>query len=89
MFSANIELPFQMMLLSMEAHAVIRLRVNKIASGGPAAVTEMHSMLAEKVSALAEAAGTILGGGSVQNVIRGYRSRVQANEVRLLGSDAR
>ena len=85
MLLATIELPFQMLLLGMEAHAVIGLRMSKIARGGPGAATEMHRMVAEKIAALTEAAGTILGGGSVQTVIRGYRSHVQANEIRLLG----
>jgi hypothetical protein len=48
-----------------------------------------HRSIAEKVSALAEAAGTVLGGGSVQTVIGSYRFHLQANEVRLLGPDAR
>jgi hypothetical protein len=85
MFLASIETPLQMMLLTMEAHAVIGLRMSKIANGGPGAATEMHRMVAEKISALAEAAGTIFGGGSAQTVIRRYRSHVRANEVRLLG----
>ena len=89
MFLATIDMPLQMMLLTMEAHAVIGLRLSKIATGGPGAAKETHRMVAEKVSALAEAAGTILGGGSVQTVIRRYRSHVQANEVRLRGSGAR
>jgi hypothetical protein len=86
MFLAVLELPFQMMLLGMEAHAVIGLRLSKLAAGGPAAVLEAHQMIAEKVSATAEAAGTLMTGGSVHTVVRRYRSHVQANEARLLGS---
>jgi hypothetical protein len=86
MFLATIEMPLQIVLLAMEAHAVIGLRLSKIATGGPGAAKETHRMVAEKVSALAEAAGTILGGGSAQTMIRRYRYHVQANEVRLLGT---
>jgi hypothetical protein len=89
MFLATIDIPLQMMLLTMEAHSVIGLRLIKIATGGPGAAKETHRMVAEKVSALAEAAGTILGGGSIQTVIGRYRSHVQANEVRLRGSGPR
>lgn len=84
MLLVGFELPFQMMLLGLEGQAVIGLRMGKIAGGGPAAVTEMHRMIAEKVSALAEAAGTILSGGSIDAVVRGYRSHVRANVSRLL-----
>ena len=88
MFLNFLELPFQLMLLGMEAQAVIGLRIGKIADGGPAAMLEAHRMVTEKVSALAEAAGTLMGGGSAQTVVRRYRSHVQANEARLLGSVA-
>ncbi len=33
MFLATIEMPLQIMLLAMEAHAVIGLRLSKIATG--------------------------------------------------------
>jgi hypothetical protein len=85
MFLNFLELPFQVMLLGMEAQAVIGLRMSKIADGGPAAMLEAHRMVTEKVSALAEAAGTLMGGGTTQTVVRRYRSHVQANEARLLG----
>jgi hypothetical protein len=86
MFLTCIELPFQMMLLGMEAQAVIGLRMRKIAGGGPAAIIEAQRMIAEKTAALAEAAATLMGGGSAQTVVRRYRSHVRANEVRLIGS---
>lgn len=84
-----IELPFQMILLGMEAHSVIGLRMRTIASGGPAAIAEMHKMTSEKVFALAEALGTIFAGGSVRTVIGSYRAHVRANEMRLRGSGRR
>ena len=42
-----VELTFQTMLLGLEANAVIGLRLNKIAMGGPAAMLEAHQMVAE------------------------------------------
>jgi hypothetical protein len=85
MFLPHIELALQTMLLGMEAHAVIGLRLRKIADGGPAALVEAHRMIAEKTAAMAEAAATLIGGGSAQTVVRDFRSHVRANEVRLLG----
>jgi len=35
-------------LLAMDAHAVIGLRLSKIATGGPGAAKETHRMVAEK-----------------------------------------
>jgi hypothetical protein len=60
--------------------------MRKIAGGGPAAIVEAQRMIAEKTAALAEAAATLMVGGSAQTVVRRYRSHVRANEVRLLGS---
>jgi hypothetical protein len=59
-----LDLSLQTMLLGMEAHAVIGLRLSKIAAGGPTAMTEAHQMVTEKMSALAEAAGTLVVSGS-------------------------
>ena len=62
MFLATIEMPLQIMLLAMEAHAVIGLRLSKIATGGPGAAKETHRMVAEKVSALAKQQAQFLAG---------------------------
>jgi hypothetical protein len=85
MFMSFLELPLHTMLLAMEAHAVIGLRMRKIAGGGPAAMAEASQMVTEKVSALAEAAGTLMTGGSLHTVVGRYRLYVRANEMRLLG----
>jgi hypothetical protein len=85
MFLTCIELMLQTMLLGIEAQAVIGLRLRKIADGGPAALVEVHQMVAEKTTALAEAAATLGGGGSFRSVVGRLRTHVQANEHRLLG----
>lgn len=88
MFLKCIELSLQTVLLGIEAQAVIGLRMKKIAGGGPGAVVEAQGMVAEKIAALAEAATTLVMGGSVQTVIHGYRTKVRANELRLIGATA-
>jgi len=80
-----LDLTFQTILLGMEAHSVIGLRLKRIAEGGPAAMIEANQMVAEKVVAVAEAATTFMTGGSVRTVIGHFRSHVRANERRLLG----
>lgn len=85
MFLSCLELTWQTMLLGLEAQSVISLRMRKLADGGPAAVTESHRMVAEKVAAAAEAAATLGAGGTTSSVVRRLRAHVQANEVRLLG----
>ena len=79
-----VDLTLQTMLLGMEAHAVIGLRLSKIAEGGPAAMAEAHQMVTEKISAMAEAAATLAVNGSFLPVISRFRTHVRANEARLL-----
>ena len=88
MFFPGIALPFQTMLLSMEAHSVVGLRLTKLASGGSAAMNEACGMISEKFVALAEATGTLMTGGSLDTVIARYRAIVRANELRLQGNKA-
>ena len=80
-----IELTLQTMLLGCEAQSVIGLRMRKLAQGGPAALTETHRMLSEKIAALAESAAILGAGGTAFGIVRGLRVHVQANEARLLG----
>src|SRR5688572_13075830 len=80
-----IELTLQTMLLGCEAQSVIGLRMRKLAQGGPAALTETHRMLSEKIAALAESIVILGAGGTAFGVVRGLRVHVQANEARLLG----
>jgi hypothetical protein len=84
MFLTCVELMLQTMLLGIEAQAVIGLRLRKIADGGPEAMVEVHQMVTEKTTALAEAAATLGGGGSFRGVVGRLRTHVQANEHRLL-----
>ena len=58
-----IELTLQTMLLGCEAQSVIGLRMRKLSEGGPAALTETHRMLSEKIAALAESAAILGAGG--------------------------
>jgi hypothetical protein len=84
MFIRSIDLVLQAMLLSVESQAVIGLRFNKIAQGGPAAIVEIHRMITEKAAAISEATDTLLNGGTVSGVVRDLRGHVRANEARLL-----
>ena len=70
-------------LLAVEAQVVIGLRLIMLGGGGVAAQAEAHRMVAEKASALWEAAGTLANGGSAHEVIAGYRKHVRANTRRL------
>ena len=78
-----IGLAFDIALLGMESQRVVGLRVLKIAGGGRAALTELERMLNEKPAALAEAATTVMTGGSPKAVVHRYRTHVKANERRL------
>lgn len=70
-------------MLALEANGVIGLRLIKIAQGGVDAGHEINLMVQEKVDAAAEALTTVVGGGSVETVLAGYRRRVALNARRL------
>jgi hypothetical protein len=74
---------YQATMLALEANSVIGLRLIKIAHGGVEAVLEVNLMVQEKVDAAAEALTTLVGGGSVEAVLSGYRRRVALNAQRL------
>jgi hypothetical protein len=74
---------YEATMLALEANAVIGLRLLKIAHGGVDAAQEVNLMVQEKVDAAAEAMTTLLGGGSVEAVLAGYRRRVAVNAQRL------
>ena len=71
-------------LLGLETHRVIGLRLMKLSRGGHAAEVEALRMFTEKTSALMEASLTLASGGSATTVLRRYRSHVSANKRRLL-----
>jgi hypothetical protein len=70
-------------LAGFEAQHVIALRLMKLAAGGPDADREACRMVAEKITASAEAAATLSSGGSPQAVLRRYRTIMRANKKRL------
>jgi hypothetical protein len=74
---------YEATMLALEANSVIGLRLIKIAHGGVDAAQEVSLMVQEKVDAAAEAMTTLLGGGSVETVLAGYRRRVAFNVERL------
>ncbi|MGH1574375.1 hypothetical protein ACRAWG_31635 [Methylobacterium sp. P31] len=75
--------PFTVALLALEAQKVVELRLVKLAWGGAEGWAEAEQMVSEKVSALVEASGTLMTGGSCDTVIGRYREHVAANTRRL------
>jgi hypothetical protein len=74
---------YEATMLALEANGVIGLRLTKIAHGGVDAGLEINLMVQEKFDAAAEALTTLVGGGSVEVVLSGYRRRVTLNARRL------
>lgn len=70
-------------MLSIEAHHVIALRMMRLIVGGRNARREAKLMIAEKVDAAFKANVRLLAGGSSDEIIRMYRKRVRANAKRL------
>jgi hypothetical protein len=83
MFGPFFNLARDAALLSLEAQAVIGLRLGQMALGDPRAGIEARRMVSEKVTAAIEAPATLAMGGSAHQVIRGYRRHVKANVRRL------
>ena len=75
--------PFAVILLALEVQKVVELRLVKLAWGGAEGWAEAEQMVSEKVSALVEASGTLMTGGSCDTVIARYREHVAANTRRL------
>jgi hypothetical protein len=71
------------MMLAYESNRVIGLRLTKIAGDGFEALDETQLMVSEKISAAAEAAKTIMTGGTATAVIALYQDHVTANMRRL------
>ena len=83
MFKAWFDLAADAALLGFEAQRVIGLRMVALGAGGAAAEAEGRRMVAEKASAMMEAATILATGGSAGAVVRRYRKHVRANEKRL------
>jgi hypothetical protein len=75
-------MPF--MWLGIEANEVIGLRIMKITSGGPDALSEIQLMIAEKMGATAEAGTGLICGQTPMAVIARFREHVANNRRRLL-----
>jgi hypothetical protein len=78
-----LKLAAETLQLTIEAQHVMGLRLIKIAAGGAAAQSEASRMVTEKITAAAEALGTLATGGSGRMVVRRYRTHVNANRRRL------
>jgi hypothetical protein len=82
---------FEAARFAADSHHVVTLRMMRLASGGPLAVTEVTQMVSEKVAAFSEAHGAIIAtmitGGSLDTAAAKayapYRRAVLANSRRL------
>jgi hypothetical protein len=79
----------QSTLLALEAQRVIALRIAAIATGGSHAQAELQRMVVEKVVASMRAGAMLSMGRPTASIVRHYRSRVRANERRLLAAKTR
>ncbi len=92
--SSWLRLPFDLWRAGFEAQQVIALRLAKLALGGPAATSEMHRMVSEKMSAAVEvqtaAAAAVLTGNAEQipsRTVALYRRKMRTNRNRLSAAD--
>ena len=76
--------------LSMDACAVVGMRMGRLAAGGPAADREARQMFAEKATALVEAQFSLMnalatgkGARWPRHALASYHRRVRANKRRL------
>ena len=79
------ELWIQSVLLTVEAQGVVAQRLALLATCDAAAAAEAHRMVNEKVGAMYEACGTLMGGGGAAAVVARYREHVAGNALRLAG----
>ena len=70
-------------MLALESHRVVTLRLAKLARGGSAAQSEALRMVTEKAAVGTNVAMGLMLGGSPQNAVKKYRTRVRANARRL------
>ena len=71
-------------MLALESQQVIRLRLMKLAAGGPKASAEANRMVSEKIAAATHSGGRLMKGASPDSIVNGYRRKVRANSRRLL-----
>lgn len=84
----GIELAWQATRMTMDAQAIIALRLAKIATGSPAGQAEASLMVSEKIRALGESqmiALTSIGthDGGARRIGRLYQRKLAANRRRL------
>jgi hypothetical protein len=91
LFSSMMKAWFEAAQFGADSHSVIAMRMMRLASGGPLAVTEAQRMVSEKVAAFAEAQGlmmsALVNGKSLETAAvkayAPYRRAVRANRRRL------
>lgn len=79
----------QSSLLALEAQRVIALRMAAVATGGSRAHSELQGMISEKIIASIQAGAMLTMGKPATSIVRHVRSRVRANERRLLARKTR
>jgi hypothetical protein len=72
-----------LMMLALEANAVVALRTMKLMLGGRKARREAERMVSEKIHAGIEATANLLAGASADEIIHRYRQHVARNAKRL------
>lgn len=70
-------------LLAFESTSVVKLRLEKVARGGPQALDEIRLMFAEKAHAASEATSGLMMGGTPAGLVARYRFHVAENRARL------
>jgi len=70
-------------MLALEASEVMRLRMEKFASGDADSEHEAHLMVTEKIFAAFEAGMSWLAGATTSSIVGRYREHVAANAKRL------
>lgn len=89
MFGVWIRFILQSSLLALEAQRVIALRMAAVATGGSPAHAELQGMISEKIIASMQAGAMLTMGKPATSIVRHVRSRVRANERRLLARKPR
>jgi hypothetical protein len=74
---------FAASMLALESSEVVRLRLEKFASGDDDAEQEARLMVSEKIAAAFEAAANWLSGATPAAIVSRYREHVAANRERL------
>jgi hypothetical protein len=72
-----------LMMLAVEANAVVALRMLKLMRGGKSARREAELMVSEKIRAALEATTRLMAGASGDEIVHRYRRHVATNAKRL------